>query len=179
MQIGSFIHTNLDAMLKAESSVSRFKEKHRKFVADMKAGDFDSLLRGATLEQLKKGFNGWVDKNIDHIKTNSGGICASFDANGEAFAAFQADLKRASLLKMSKGTEGMISEKERETLEVALKTYKEKAIPYIIKECAAKLMFVIPNKTERKQVLTDQLAVVVDAEAEAVKKLEEEAIATA
>ena len=173
VQIGSFIHTNWGAMLKAESSVSRFKDKHRKFVAAMLAKDFASLMHGATVEQLEKGFNGWIDKNVSHIATNSGGILASYDANKEAILDFQTDLKRAELLKMSKGTEGMVSDKETAALDKALVTYRNEALPYIIKESAAKLMLVMPDKAARTKVLKEQLSVITDNEAEAVKALEE------
>jgi len=171
--IGNFINTNWSAMNKAESSISRFKAKHSKFVAQMRAGDFESELRGATVKQLKDSFASWVDKTTNHIAENSGGIVASYQANKEAILDFQRDIKRAEMLKMSKGTEGMVSEKEMAALEVALTTYRNDCLPYIVKEAAAKLLLVTPKKADRVKIVEEQTKVIIDNEAKAVKELEE------
>ena len=171
--IGNFINTNWSAMNKAESAKSRFKAKHSKFVKAMMEGDFAPEMRGATVKQLKESFKGWIDNNTDHIKINSGGIVASYDANKEAILDFQTDIKRAEMLKFSKGTEGIVSEKEMAALEKALVTYREHCLPYIVKEAAAKLLLITPNKKERVKIIEEQTKVIVDNESKAQKELEE------
>ena len=165
--IGSFLTTNWNAMLQSESKISRFKAKHAKFVADMKAGDFDKYLRGATVKQLEETIDSWVDRTHDHIVANSGRILASVSANKEAILDFQTDLKRAELLKMGKGTEGMITDKERTTLEAALKTYRNKCLPRIVAECAAKMQFVLPSKKAQTEAIKAQTVALVADEAAA------------